>query len=290
MASSFTTSVFQMKPTSGTHRVKIGTQHLNNTFFKPGSSIRCGTFTVGEYQWAILYYPYGHLSPVTTHISFMVELLSEAKDVMVILSFCFIDRNGIASDSHKESVVFKKGDTKGFSCSMGRDSLQSSDLFKDDSFTVECSIQILEPSVEVKNNIFISVPPSNMHQHLHHLLESGQGADISFNVKGETFLAHRNILASRSSVFQAELFGSMSESKARCIDIQDMEPQVFKTMLQFIYTDMLPPSGDDTDKGVDEDILAQHLTVAADRSCIVSQKLMYLQALWLVVHQFTRSF
>ncbi|KAF3338258.1 BTB/POZ and MATH domain-containing protein 2 [Carex littledalei] len=126
-----------------------------------------------------------------------------------------------------------------------------------------------EPSIELEgeNNMSISVPPSNMHQHLHNVLQSGEGADISFKVKGETFPAHRIILASRSSVFRAELFGSMSESTASCIEIEDMEPQIFKALLQFIYTDMFPPSDDHTDEGVelDGDIMAQHLIVAADR-------------------------
>ena len=57
----------------------------------------------------------------------------------------------------------------------------------------------------------------------------------------------------------------MNESTARCIEIEDIEPQIFKALLKFIYTDMFPPSDDHTDEGVDGDIMAQHLIVAADR-------------------------
>ncbi|KAF3340655.1 BTB/POZ and MATH domain-containing protein 1-like isoform X1 [Carex littledalei] len=266
MASSFTTSAFQMKSTTGTHRVIISTSLTGG--IETGTMIRCGTFTVGECQWGILYYPHGKDQSSSNFMSFFVELLSEAKNVDVFLCFSLVDENGIHPQKYKENRYFtyhKKGTQWGFPCLLNRNFLLA--YVKDDSFTVEFSLKILEPYIEEeKNNSSISVPPSNMHEHLHHLLQSGEGADISFKVKGETFPAHRTILASRSSVFRAELFGSMSESTARCIEIQDMEPQIFKALLHFIYTDhMLPPSDDHTEEGVDEDIMAQHLTVAADR-------------------------
>ncbi|KAF3341697.1 BTB/POZ and MATH domain-containing protein 1-like isoform X1 [Carex littledalei] len=271
MASSFTTSVLQIKEISGTHRVKICGESLTTDCFDFGRSIQCGTFTVGKYQWAILYYPRGrvdYFNDPDKWISFYVELLSEAKDVSAFLNFSLVDQNGIASHHNKQTLSnYSTGSQNGFTDFVEKSWLKNSDFMKDDSFTIECNLKILEPSVEeVKKNSSISVPPSDMHKHLHHLLLSGEGADISFKVKGETFPAHRNIIASRSSVFRAELFGSMSESKAKCIEIQDMEPQIFKAMLQFIYTDMLlPPSDDHNDQGVDEDILAQYLIVAADR-------------------------
>ena len=37
--------------------------------------------------------------------------------------------------------------------------------------------------------------------------------DVTFDVDGNNFVAHRLILAAHSPVFKAELFGSMIESK-----------------------------------------------------------------------------
>ena len=91
------------------------------------------------------------------------------------------------------------------------------------------------------------------------MLETGVGADVNFEV-GETFPAHRRLLAARSSVFMAQLFGPMEEKDATCIQIVDMDARVFKMMLQFIYTDTLPSIDDDE---ITE--MAQHLFVAADR-------------------------
>jgi speckle-type POZ protein len=47
------------------------------------------------------------------------------------------------------------------------------------------------------------------------------------------------VLAARSSVFRAELFGPMKENSGGPIEISDMESDVFKSLLHFIYTDSL---------------------------------------------------
>jgi speckle-type POZ protein len=95
------------------------------------------------------------------------------------------------------------------------------------------------------------------------MLKSGEGADVTFSVGDRLFPAHRCILAARSMVFKAELFGAMKEKDAHCIKIQDMEPAVFEALLHFVYTDSLP---DDCDDNAADNIMAmQHLLVAADR-------------------------
>ena len=105
------------------------------------------------------------------------------------------------------------------------------------------------------------VPPSDLHRHLGDLLSSKAGADVELLVGGETFSAHRYVLAARSPVFKAEFFGSMEESTTKnAIRIDDMEAQVFNALLTFMYTDALP----DMDQQ-EESAMAQHLLVAADR-------------------------
>nr|CAB3490359.1 unnamed protein product [Digitaria exilis] len=70
---------------------------------------------------------------------------------------------------------------------------------------------------------FVTVPPSNMPSHFSRLLQDGHGVDVTFEVAGETFAAHRYVLAERSSVFMAELFGPMKEKAMDYIRIDDME-------------------------------------------------------------------
>ena len=121
----------------------------------------------------------------------------------------------------------------------------------------------------IRPPVVVPVPPSDMHQHFGQLLLAGEAADVNFEVGAETFAAHRCILAARSSVFKAELLGTMKEKTATHIRIDDMEPKVFKALLHFIYTDSLPVM----DEG-DGAATAQHLLVAADRYSMERLKLI----------------
>ncbi|KAF0901306.1 hypothetical protein E2562_039232 [Oryza meyeriana var. granulata] len=98
----------------------------------------------------------------------------------------------------------------------------------------------------------IVVPPSELSDHFGRLLEVDEGKDVAFSVGGEAFAAHRIVLAARSPVFKAELYGPMRESGTQCIAIKDMRPSVFRALPHFIYTDVLPDmadlEGDDYDR------------------------------------------
>ncbi|GJN31436.1 hypothetical protein PR202_gb19836 [Eleusine coracana subsp. coracana] len=89
---------------------------------------------------------------------------------------------------------------------------------------------------------------------------SNEGTDVKFQIGDETFAAHRCVLAARSAVFKAELFGPMKEGTTSVIGVDDIEPQVFKLLLSFIYSDSVMGIEEE-----DEHILWQHLLVAADR-------------------------
>ncbi|BAH94892.1 Os10g0427400 [Oryza sativa Japonica Group] len=117
---------------------------------------------------------------------------------------------------------------------------------------------------------FVSVPPSDMNRQLGDLLETEKGADVVFEVAGERFAAHRCVLAARSPVFGAELYGLMKEGDAAVVVcIEDMEARVFKLLLRFMYTDSLPEM-----KNKDAGVMCQHLLVAADRYNLERLKLI----------------
>jgi speckle-type POZ protein len=79
----------------------------------------------------------------------------------------------------------------------------------------------------------IEVPQSNLHQDLANMLKDGEGTDVTFSVGDQLFHAHRYVLAARSVVFRAELFGEMKEKATQHIKIHDMEPTVFGWLLYF---------------------------------------------------------
>ncbi|RLN05176.1 BTB/POZ and MATH domain-containing protein 2-like [Panicum miliaceum] len=109
-------------------------------------------------------------------------------------------------------------------------------------------------------------PASDMMEQLAEIYATGDGADVTCSVQRMLFRAHMIVLAMRSPVLKAQLFGGMMESTARLIEVEDMAPDVFEALLRYIYTDALP-GADDEDGQVDEDAteVTSHLLVAADR-------------------------
>ena len=112
--------------------------------------------------------------------------------------------------------------------------METSDYLKDDCLSVNCIVGVVKSRTEGPKVYSIAVPPSNMGQHFGHLLESGKGADVKFEVDGEHFSAHKIVLAARSPVFRAQLFGPMKDQNTQCIKIEDMEASVFKVEQKFL--------------------------------------------------------
>ena len=118
----------------------------------------------------------------------------------------------------------------------------------DDGFTIRCVLTVVGESVS-EDVRAVAVPPSDMHQHFERMLKDGRGADVAFNVDGQLFRAHRCVLAARSPVFAAELFGPMMEKDtAEPIKVDDMEPCVFEELLLFMYTDRISDDKRGADK------------------------------------------
>ncbi|CAN6177193.1 unnamed protein product [Urochloa humidicola] len=131
---------------------------------------------------------------------------------------------------------------------------------KDDCILVQCAINVL-PGKPKDPTVMLSVPSSDLHRHFGELLRSQRGADITFLVAGEHVPAHRSLLAARSPVFMAELFGEMMEREY--VEVKNMKVEVFRAMLHFIYTDTVPEL--DQLKGEQAKAMAQRLLEAADR-------------------------
>jgi BTB/POZ domain len=123
----------------------------------------------------------------------------------------------------------------------GCENFINSFFVKDGSVTIQYDLAITKPFVEGAtkkilhtNTTFRVATTSRI---LNHMFQSRAAADVSFKVKDETIPAIRNILAACSSVFHAELFGFMRESKDGYYigtEIEEMEPEVFKAIVLYI--------------------------------------------------------
>nr|VDD19844.1 unnamed protein product [Brassica oleracea] len=183
------------------------------------------------YSWAIYFYPDGK-SPEpednTSYVSLFISLASEGTDVRALFELTLVDQSGNGKHkvhSHFERALEKgpytlkyRGSVWGYKRFFRRSGLESSDYLKDNS--------LLGP-----RDYTISVPVSNLRQQLGGLLESGKGCDVTFVVDGETFSAHKLVLATRSPVFRAQLFGPLRGRNTERIEIEDMESPIFKDAL-----------------------------------------------------------
>ncbi|TVU30641.1 hypothetical protein EJB05_22272, partial [Eragrostis curvula] len=239
-----------------------------------GEYLKSLPFTVGGHRWYLRYYPNGTKSESADYISLFVCLAdSVAKPVKAQFNFRFIGHVAEHSLTMGQVYSFENQSNWGHHKFMTREDLEKSTHLQDDSFAIQCDVVVIhefqveeETLEEDMTPAFVSVSPSDLHHHLGDLLSSEKGADVVFNVGGQTFAAHRCVLAARSPVFSAELFGIMKEGDTGCVvQIDDMEAGVFKALLRFIYTDVFPEVKTEAQDQDEEDVMAQHLLVAADR-------------------------
>lgn len=116
----------------------------------------------------------------------------------------------------KEFSFSPDGTGYGFPDLVRREFLEKSEHLFNDCFTISCGIIIsdelrTEDRIAASPLVSLAVPPSDLDQHLNNLLVGKEGADVTFQVAGEAFSAHRFLLAARSRVFKAELCGAMKE-------------------------------------------------------------------------------
>ncbi|KAJ3683230.1 hypothetical protein LUZ60_013457 [Juncus effusus] len=227
---------------NGYHRFKVEGYSFNKGI-GIGKCLTSATFTIGGFDWAIRYYPDGDTEVTKDYLAFFLELRSEAT-VKAAFAIFLLDQS--------KPVGLRP------------------------------SIRVIKPSC-VNSTKFdpVIIPPSNLDQQLHCLLESGEGADVSVEVGGEIFRAHKLVLGMRSRVFHAHFFGQMREKHSEHIKLDNIEAEVFRIFLNFIYSDSVSKLVEAFGvAGIQDTInMFQHLLVVADRFGVERLKLICENAL-----------
>jgi speckle-type POZ protein len=125
--------------------------------------------------------------------------------------------------------------------------LKSVDLGNED-ITVSCRIRSLKRKVQTENVTAMdkcldttSISQNYQHQDLilHQLQEMFDKmplSDVTFNIRGRKFSAHKAILAMRSPVLSAMFHHPTKEALSSKVNVDDIDPDVFQEVLRFIYT------------------------------------------------------
>nr|XP_053640751.1 BTB/POZ domain-containing protein 9-like isoform X1 [Cherax quadricarinatus] len=77
---------------------------------------------------------------------------------------------------------------------------------------------------------------SNLAHDIGALYLNDEYSDVTLQVNGQTFRAHKVILAARSQYFRALLFGGLRESRQAEVEIKDTNLTAFNVLLKYIYT------------------------------------------------------
>ncbi|GAU36930.1 hypothetical protein TSUD_332030 [Trifolium subterraneum] len=268
-----TSSTSITETVKGSHQFKIKGYSLSKGI-GIGKYIASDMFSVGGYDWAVYFYPDGKsIEDNASYVSLFIALARDGTDVRALFELTLLDQSG--KERHKvhshfertlESgpytlkyrgsmcsvprrgfvvgVLFKRdeGDTSfegGYKRFFKRTALETSDYLKDDCLSVNCSVGVVRSHTEGPKIYSIAIPPSNIGHQFGQLLESCKGSDVSFEVDGEVFNAHKLVLAARSPVFRAQLFGPMKDHNTKCIKVEDMEAPVFKESCPSVLTELL---------------------------------------------------
>ncbi|XP_066334453.1 BTB/POZ and MATH domain-containing protein 2-like [Miscanthus floridulus] len=250
-----------------------------------GIFVSSRTFRAGGRGWNIRVYPDGWKEEdKAEYVSAFLCLVDGPKDAKTRTKYTLelLQKDGKVSELTRCSAVmlshtFEAVDSYwGLGKFVDKSKLKPLLRLNVDCFTVRCALTIIGESqsedVAAPSVVVEEFPQPNMHQHLEHMLKTGKDTDVTFDVDGQIFHAHRCVLAARSAVFESELLGPMKEKAIEePIKVADMEPSIFEDLLHFIYTDSISDSNNDVH---DKNMFMQHLLVAADRYGLDRLRLM----------------
>lgn len=254
-----------------------------------GKHIASDNFTVGGYQWAIYFYPDGkNPEDNSAYVSVFIALASEGTDVRALFELTLLDQSG--KGKHKVHSHFDRslesgpytlkyrGSMWGYKRFFRRAMLETSDYLKDDCLKINCTVGVVISAIDCSRLHSIQVPESDIGAHFGMLLDNAESSDVTFDVAGEKFPAHKLVLAARSPIFRSKFFDESEEEKQEVI-ISDVESKVFKAMLHFIYRDTLTEDVDVATPSSScmssvSDTLTAKLLAAADRYGLERLRLM----------------
>ncbi|XP_052153502.1 BTB/POZ and MATH domain-containing protein 1-like [Oryza glaberrima] len=250
---------------SGQHLLEIkGYSHIKEVI--PSTNcIVSRRFRVGGHDWCIRYYPNGIYPGWSEYIAVTLYLDGSVNQgVRAHFSFTVLNQAGepmpASWNYYNGGYTFTSWDWEGPRTFIRKATLEGSGPLHDNCFTIRCDLTVIMPpeskGVDTESPPppppppppAVSVPPSDLIRHLGGLLTTGDGADVTFEVDGKTFLAHTSVVASRSPVLRADLFGPVgkktngviADSAGAIVRIDNMEAQDFEALLHFMYTDSLP--------------------------------------------------
>lgn len=262
---------------------------INNFSFcreEMGEVLKSSAFSAGnndKLKWCLRINPKGLDEESRDYLSLYLLLVQCNKsEVRAKFKFSILNakREETKAMESQRAYRFVQGKDWGFKKFIRRDFLldESNGLLPDDRLSIFCEVSVVAETVNVTGQTNVSqlfkIPPCRLSEDMGSLFENRSFSDCTLVVKAnglplQTFFVHKAILAARSRVFHAMFEHKMKESEDGEVTIDDVEPDVMREMLSFMYTG--------TCQNLDQ--MAQHLIAAAEKYNLERLKIMCEQAL-----------
>ncbi|XP_050545491.1 protein roadkill isoform X3 [Daktulosphaira vitifoliae] len=261
---------------------------INNFSFcreEMGEVLKSSTFSAGvndKLKWCLRVNPKGLDEESKDYLSLYLLLVSCNKtEVRAKFKFSILNakREETKAMESQRAYRFVQGKDWGFKKFIRRDFLldEANGLLPDDKLTIFCEMTRLQVSVVAdsvnisgqSNAVQFKVPECRLPDDLGNLFEVQKFSDVTLSVSGREFQAHKAILAARSPVFAAMFEHEMEERKQNRVAITDVDHEVLREMLRFIYTG----------RAANLERMADDLLAAADKYALERLKVMCEEAL-----------
>ncbi|XP_031225070.1 speckle-type POZ protein-like isoform X4 [Mastomys coucha] len=227
---------------------------INNFSFcreEMGEVLKSSTFSSGpndKMKWCLRINPKGLDDESKDYLSLYLLLVSCPKsEVRAKFKFSLLNakREETKAMESQRAYRFVQGKDWGFKKFIRRDFLldEANGLLPDDKLTLFCEVSVVQDSVNVSghtNTNTLKVPQCRLAEDL-----------------------------ARSPVFNAMFEHEMEECTKNRVEINDLDPEVFKEMMRFVYTGKAP----------NLDKMADNLLAAADKYALERLKVMCEEAL-----------
>jgi len=191
-------------------------------------------------KWYLCIYPNGKTEADKGYVSLFLHINSQKfPKAPVNVSFRLWDNSNLTM---KELLVKNFNYVLNYrSCSMGfYKIIEHSKVSGIKSLLISCKMKYnlygQQPIESIITNLS-SPAGSSLSEHNAKLFKTMHNSDVCFRVEDQEIRAHKFILISRSPVFTAMFDQQMTESQTEIVDIADISPHTFRSVLYFMYTD-----------------------------------------------------
>ncbi|XP_037480776.1 BTB/POZ and MATH domain-containing protein 1-like [Triticum dicoccoides] len=271
---------------TGSHLFRIANYTEVKATVANREHVESSTFTVGGHEWRIDCYPNSCVKPHNGCISLFLRRTSSGAAHFLRRSAGSGAKADVAMASIKFSLLDRDGSPARTQSAPQRQ-FEKERYLKDDCLMVLCDVTVdlglrtdscTEVAAAPEPTGEWPPPPFELDGELTTAIWKKQRADVRIEVGGETLAAHRWMLEARSPVFKEDLSLAFTAGKKTAeLRIDDMDAEVARALIRFIYTDALAA---DVRQQLDAAAaMAERLLVAAHRYRVEKLKLICEEAL-----------